>query len=106
MVKGAVAIHHGHSGDFAARLARIRPALYENRWVFSAVALDGRRRAVVLALGALRVVLESVRRRDAGPLVGYLRALRRLPSLLSRERAVRATSEKLVSAESGARAAR
>lgn len=106
MVEGAVAVHHGHSGDFAARLARIRPALYENRWIFSAVALDGRRRAVVLALGAPRVVLESVRRRDAGPLVGYLRALRRVPRLLSREHAVRAAAEKLVPAESGARPAR
>jgi GT2 family glycosyltransferase len=96
MVEGAGAVHHGWVGNFAARLARIRPALYENRWIFSAVALDGRRRAVVLALGAPRVLVESVRRRDTGPLVGYLRALRRLPSLRSREPLVRPLDEKLV----------
>jgi GT2 family glycosyltransferase len=99
MVEGAVAVHHGHSGDFAARLARIRPALYENRWIFSAIALGGRRRAVVLAVGAPRVVVESVRRREVGPLVGYLRALRRLPSLRLREPAVRPAAEKLVPGE-------
>jgi GT2 family glycosyltransferase len=96
MVEGSVAVHHGHSGEFAARLARIRPALYENRWIFSAVALDGRRRAVVLALGAPRVLVESMRRRNVGPLVGYLRALRRLPSLRSREPLVKPAAEKLV----------
>jgi GT2 family glycosyltransferase len=96
MVEGSVAVHHGHSGDFAARLARIRPALYENRWIFSAVALDGRRRAVVLALGGPRVLVESTRRRNVGPLVGYLRALRRLPSLRSREPLVKPAAEKLV----------
>ncbi len=98
MVEGAVAVHHGHSGDFTTRLARIRPALYENRWIFSAVALEGRRRAVVLTLGAPRVLVESVRRRDVDPLVGYLRALRRLPSLRSREPLVRPLDEKLVRA--------
>jgi len=96
MIEGAVAVHHGYRGDFATRLARIRPALYENRWVFSAVALEGRRKAVVLVLGAPRVLVESVRRRDPGPLVGYLRALRRLPTLRSREPLVRAPDEKLV----------
>jgi GT2 family glycosyltransferase len=98
MAEGAVAVHHGYRGDFASRLARIRPALYENRWVFSAVTLEGRRKAIVLALGAPRVVVESVRRREPGPLVGYLRALRRLPSLRSREPLVRAPDEKLVPA--------
>ena len=95
MVEGSVAVHHGHSGDFGARLARIRPALYENRWIFSAVALGGRRRAVVLVLGAPRVLVESARRRDAGPFVGYLRALRRLPRLRAREPAVRPAAQKL-----------
>ncbi len=99
MVEGSVAVHHGHSGDFATRLARIRPALYENRWIFSAVALGGRRRAVVLALGAPRVLVESMRRRNIGPLVGYLRALRRLPSLRSREPLVKPAAEKLVPGE-------
>jgi GT2 family glycosyltransferase len=98
MAEGAVAVHHGYRGDFASRLARIRPALYENRWVFSAVTLEGRRKAIVLALGAPRVLVESVRRREPGPLVGYLRALRRLPSLRSREPLVRAPDEKLVPA--------
>ena len=100
MVQNAVAIHHGYAGNFAARLARSRPGLYENRWIFSAVALDGTRRAVVLALGAPRVVVESVRRRSVGPLAGYLRALKRLPSLRSREPLVRPPDEKLVVEES------
>jgi GT2 family glycosyltransferase len=96
MVEGAVVLHHGHGGDFSARLARIRPALYKNRWIFSAVALEGRRRALVLGLGAPRVVAESVRRRSIGPVVGYIRALMRLPRLRSREPLVRAPEEKLV----------
>ena len=96
LVESAVAVHHGYAANFAARLARRRPGLYENRWIFSAVALDGRQRAVVLTLGAPRVVVESVRRGNAGPLVGYLRALRRMPSLRSREPLVRPAAEKLV----------
>ena len=101
MVEGSVALPHGHSVDFTRRLARIRPALYENRWVFSAVALEGRRRAVALALGAPRVAVESLRRRDPGPLVGYLRALRRLPRLRSRKPLVRPPEEKLLAPERG-----
>jgi GT2 family glycosyltransferase len=98
MVEGAVARHQQHGWGDKEHLARIRPLLFENRWVFCAVALRGRERVVALALGAPRVVLESARRHSFGPLLGYTRALTRLPAFRSREPAVRPLTEKLLPA--------
>jgi len=95
MVEDAQAIHHKHSLGDARHLERIRPILFENRWVLCAVALSGSRRLLALTLGAPRVLVESARRRSLGPLVGYLRAIRRLPLLVRGGVLVRPVEEKL-----------
>jgi GT2 family glycosyltransferase len=101
MVEAARVRHCQHSFADTQHLARIRPTLYENRWVLCAVALRGWRRIIALALGGPRVLAESARKRSLGPLIGYVRTLVRLPSLLWSGVLVRDAQEKLEDAEAG-----
>lgn len=82
MVVGATVTHHVHGGaspeEQAQRLSeharRYRQLIYKNRWLFNLLVLSGWRRSVVVALGLPRTLLQSLRTRSPGPIVGYGRA--------------------------------
>jgi len=79
--------HLQHGGDTSpARRTAIEATVYQNRWVFALTELRGGRRFLTVALGLPRVVMESVRKRKIGPMVGYGRAIRRLPELVRAHR--------------------
>lgn len=75
--------HFQHGGDPSpARLSVIESAVYQNRWVYALTELRGAKRLVAVTLGLPRVAVESVRKRTLSPMVGYGRAIRRLPELV------------------------
>ncbi|MEA2228925.1 MAG: hypothetical protein QOF04_2555 [Solirubrobacteraceae bacterium] len=83
LAPGVTAVHHEHGGaPDAAKRARIARKVYEGRWRFNLVATRGWRRLVIVAAGAVRTAVESARKRDRGPILGYLAALRAVPVLL------------------------
>jgi glycosyltransferase involved in cell wall biosynthesis len=82
MLDRAEVLHWQHGALTSKRVPkRIQHALFENRWVFYLTQLFGWRRAVVMALGLPRTVVESARCCSMGPIQGYLRACRRLVEL-------------------------
>jgi hypothetical protein len=74
----AVALHHIHGGSSGPTPGYVRRGVYAGRWLFTALALRGWRRAVALILGIPRTAAESVRTRSPEPAFGYVRGLGRL----------------------------
>lgn len=74
MVPKAVAMNHVHGEQRSVEQhrAEYRSPIYRNRWLFNLLELTGWRRCMVVALGLPRTVLESVRVRSGGPVIGYL----------------------------------
>lgn len=83
IVTDSEVIHENYGGDDLRRRAAER-LVYRNRWIFAFTLLRGWRRWATVGVAPLRVVLESVRRRDLGPLVGFLEFVARVPGLRSR----------------------
>lgn len=88
MQRGAVALHHLHGGDAGVERARRNARqVFKERWRFNLVVLTGQRRAVNIVVGLPRTLAQGLRYRSLEPLVGYLAALRDVPTLL-RDRAL------------------
>ncbi len=73
----AVVIHHQHGGG-GTITPKNRRAVYMNRWLYAAYALNGWRRPTVLALGLPRTIAEAVRGRTTAPFVGYIAGVARV----------------------------
>jgi len=74
----ASARHHSHGGVGGPVSPAVRRAVLTNRWIFTSLALRGRKRATALFFGLPRTTAESLRTRSIEPISGYLRGLRRV----------------------------